>query len=68
MLLAVGISSCGFTWEVWRALKNGSTKTRNPESGNGNGNGNGNGYGYGICERRFQAIDLKKNILAMTIK
>ena len=21
MLLAVGISSCGFTWEVWRALK-----------------------------------------------
>ena len=44
----------------------GSTKTRNPESGNGNGIMETE---YGICERRFQAIDLKKKIiLAMTIK
>ena len=44
---------------------------RNPESGIRKwkrNHGNGNGNGYGICERRFQAIDLKNNILAMTIK
>ena len=34
----------------------GSTKTRNPESGNGNGITETE---YGISERRFQAIDLK---------
>ena len=36
-----------------------STKTRHPESGNGNGITETE---YGIRERRFQAIDLKKNI------
>ena len=40
---------------------------RNPESGKGNGITETETE-YGICERRFQAIDLKKNILAMTIK
>ena len=44
---------------------NGSTKTWNPESGNGITETETE---YGICERRFQAIDLKKNISAMTIK
>ena len=54
--------------------QNGSTKTRKTESGNGNGNGITETESrkwnteYGICERGFQAIDLKKNILAMTIK
>ena len=37
----------------------GSTKTPNPESGNGNGVTETETE-YGICERRFQAIDLKK--------
>ena len=47
----------------------GSTKTRNPESGNGNGIAETETETeYGICERRFQAIDLKKRILAMTMK
>ena len=47
----------------------GSTKTRNPESGNGNGiTETETETEYGICERRFQAIDLKKIILAMTMK
>ena len=49
----------------------GSTKTRRPESGNGNGiteTETETETEYGIRERRFQAIDLKKNILAMTIK
>ena len=43
----------------------GSTKTRHPESGNVNGITETE---YGIRERRFQAIDLKKNISAITIK
>ena len=47
-------------------IKSGSTKTWNPESGNGNGITETETE-YGICERRFQAIDLKK-ILVMTIK
>ena len=42
-----------------------STKTRHPESGNGNGITETE---YGIRERRFQAIDLKKKISAITIK
>ena len=47
----------------------GSTKTWNPESGNGNGiTETETETEYGISERRFQAIDLKKKILAMTIK
>ena len=37
----------------------GSTKTWNPQSGNGNGITETETE-YGICERRFQAIDLKK--------
>ena len=40
---------------------------RNPESGNGNGITETETE-YGICERRFQAIDLKEGILAMTMK
>ena len=40
-------------------IYNGSTKTRNPESGNGN-RITETETEYGICERRFQAIDLKK--------
>ena len=52
-----------------RVLRLGSTKTRNPESGNGNGiTETETETEYGICERRFQAIDLKKRILAMTMK
>ena len=40
----------------------GSTKTRSPQSGNGNGiTVTETETEYGICERRFQAIDLKKN-------
>ena len=47
----------------------GSTKIWNPESGNGNGiTETETETEYGICERRFQAIDLKKRILAMTMK
>ena len=46
---------------------NGSTKTWNLESGNGNGITETETE-YAICERRFQAIDLKKIILAMTMK
>ena len=38
----------------------GRTKTRSPQSGNGNGI-TATETEYGICERRFQAIDLKKN-------
>ena len=39
------------------------------ESGNGNGiTETETETEYGIRERRFQAIDLKKNILVMTIK
>ena len=41
------------------------------ESGNGNGNGiteTETETEYGIRERSFQAIDLKKKMLAMTIK
>ena len=50
-------------------LKIGSTKIWNPESGNGNGiTETETETEYGICERRFQAIDLKKRILAMTMK
>ena len=42
----------------------GSTKTRSPQSGNGNGiteTETETETEYGICERRFEAIDLKKN-------
>ena len=52
--------------EISAALKDG---IRNPESGNGNGiMETETETEYGICERRFQAIDLKKIILAMTMK
>ena len=41
----------------------GSTKRRNPQSGNGNGiTATETETENGICERRFQAIELKKNI------
>ena len=41
----------------------GNTKTWNAESGNGKGiTETETETEYGICERRFQAIDLKKNI------
>ena len=42
----------------------GSTKTRNLETGNRKGITETE---YGICERRFQAINLKKRILEMTM-
>ena len=48
--------------KIAAALKDG---IRNPESANGITESETE---YGICERRFQAIDLKKKMLAMTIK
>ena len=48
-------------------IPNSETETEFNGKGNGNGNRNSNGNRNGICERRFQAIDLKKKI-AMTKK
>ena len=52
------MSSCSSLIKLYTA---GSTKTWNPESGNGNGITETETE-YGIRERRFQAIDLKKNV------
>ena len=61
-MLIIGINN-------FELLLHGSTKIRNPESRNGNGIAETETETeYGICERRFQAIDLKKRILAMTMK
>ena len=50
---------CALNKVVYYYYKTGSTKTWNPESGNGNGITETE---YGIRERKFQAIDLKKNV------
>ena len=66
ILIGFAITGKFLTAALKHGIRNPETETESRKRKRNHGNGNGNGYG--ICERRFQAIDLKKNILAMTIK
>ena len=62
--------STSLAWP-WKIIYSSSTKTWNLESGNRNGITEMETEmetEYRICERKFQVIELKRKILAMTIK